>query len=145
MSDLSPASLVALAVLATITVITGGATLACLMARRVLGAGALSLLLASFIGALGVLLSTDRVASSDELKQVELGWPFVVVVQNQERLSPPFPYVARWLWEASSNDPAFPQGRIRWQGIAMTFLLWITVLVLAASLLALIRRPREPR
>ena len=80
---------------------------------------------------LSLFLSFDGVENRDDLKSVELGWPISVIRQNQERIDPPFPYRAYWIWEATSNEEKREPVKILWKGLAGAFVLYgVAILVL---------------
>ena len=90
------------------------------------------------------LLSFCTVQSRAELQRVELGWPVRIMQQNQERLEPPFPYRARWIWDASSNDMNYPHSLLFYKNLPFSAAIhYMAILALLASGAAAIRRARN--
>jgi len=48
------------------------------------------------------------------IKQLEFGWPFPFIVQNQEKFDPPFPHKMLFGWELSAHALEQPAVKIIW-------------------------------
>lgn len=56
---------------------------------------------------MSLLITNDRITSDSDLRVVDLGWPYTFVSQNQHMHSPPYPYHARWSWQAPNRVEYF--------------------------------------
>ena len=136
---MSTASVMVLSILAILILLAGGS-----MMR--LRPGGMTFKKMAYLSIVALLLTisslfwtTDIAYDRDTLTHLEFGWPIPFVMQNQERLAPPFPYAMIFGWELSSNTEGQPAVQVAWKNgfasFAINFFVVLAIWCLCSSLL----------